>query len=168
MEELLKLFGLAPDASEADAMTALMALQGELAALKGQIADKDQAIAAAKAETPDTAMQAMKGLQQELAALKSQINGNEVDDLVKDALAEGKLVPAQEKWARDLGKTSIESLKGYLDAAAPIAALKSGQTNAGKRGVDGDGKAMLSDEDLAVCKEMDIDPDEYRKNLEVH
>ena len=168
MDELLKLFGLDPDASEEDAMTALKALQTEITELKQQVSDKDQVIAAAKAETPAAAVDAMRGLQEELAALKNQVNGNEVDDLIKDALADGKLVPAQEQWARDLGQTSIASLKGYLETATPIAALKGGQSNNGQRAKDADGNAVLTEEDLAICKQMDIDPDDYRKNLEVH
>ncbi len=164
MEELLKLFGLAPDASEEDAVTALKALQTENAELKQQVTDQEQAIAAAKAETPQTAVAAMQGLQAELAALKAQVNGNEVDSLIHAALDEGKLVPAQEAWARDLGQTSIASLKGYLESAPAIAALKGSQTN-GKQ-LDGDGNPVLSETDLAVCKQMEIDPDEYKKSLE--
>jgi phage I-like protein len=165
MEALLKLFGLSPDATEDEAVTALKALQQKITDLEQQVTDKDQAIAAAKAETPESAMESIQGMQAEIAALKTQINGKEVDDLISVALEDGRLVPAQESWARELGKSDVAALKGYLDTATPIAALNGRQTHGKEGGLDGK-QGALSETDLAVCKGMGIDPEEYKQTLE--
>ncbi len=90
------------------------------------------------------------------------MNGNEVDNLVDVAMSEGKLLPAQEDWARKLGESDIEALKSYIETAQPVAALKGNQTG-GKapEGEGGDGE--LSDAELAVCKATGIDVEEYKK-----
>ena len=99
-----------------------------------------------------------------MAALSTKITNNEVDDLVDTALADGKLLPALEAWARELGGKDIEALKAYIDNATPIAALKGRQT--GGKEPDGDGgSGELDAAALAVCTQMGIDPDEYKKNL---
>ncbi len=164
MDELLKLFGLGPDATESEAVAAASAVLQKNTDLEKQVVDKDEAIAAAKAATPDTAVAAMRGMQQELAALKAQVNGNEIEELVTAALTEGKLVPAQEKWARDLGNSDLVALKGYLESAQSIAALTASQTE-GKK-LDGDGNPNLTDDQLAVCSQMGIDHEAYKKALE--
>lgn len=110
-KEFLKLLGLPENATEPCAIAALRALQSSLA-------EKDQVIAAAKAQSPDPAKyvpvtvgEAIKG---ELAALKTTLVEREVNDLVQGALSEGKLLPAQEAWAKELGKTNIAALKQYI------------------------------------------------------
>lgn len=164
MEDLLKLFGLKSDASEEDAIAALKALQEENTTLKQKVTDKDTAIAAAKALTPDTAVAAMQGMQTELAALKAQVNGNEIDTLVDTAMADGRLTPATEPWARGHAKAhGVAALKSYLDQASPIAALKGKQTDG--KNLDDEGNPELDDTALAVCKQMGIDPAEYKKTL---
>ncbi len=163
MEELLKLFGLKPDASEDDAIVALKALQEENATLKQQITDKDEAIAAAKAATPDTALEAMKALQGQVAALTSKIEGDELEELVTTALSDGRLVPAQEKWAR---KQSVAALSAFLEDAPQIAALAGSQTN--DKDLDLESETNLSETELAVCSQMGVSPEDYQKNKEAH
>lgn len=163
MEQLLTLFGLKPDATEEDAIAALTQLQAENAKLKKDVEAAQQAVAAAKAETPETAVTAMRSMQAELAALREQVEGREIDELVTAALTAGKLVPAQEDWARNLGKSDMAALKGYIDTAQPIAALKGKQTD-GKK-FDEPGGSALTDEQLAVCTQLHVDPEEYKKTL---
>ncbi|TYP84728.1 MULTISPECIES: phage protease [Nitrosomonas] len=105
-----------------------------LASLTTLLSSKDDAIAALRtaADHPDPAkfvsIEVMKSLQNEVTTLKAEQIEREVDDVVEVALSEGKLLPAQEDWARKLGKESLESLKQYLAAAQPIAALTKTQT----------------------------------------
>ncbi|AKH39407.1 hypothetical protein AAW31_02265 [Nitrosomonas communis] len=124
-------------------LTALRKLSGQnetadadsvLASLTTLLSSKDDAIAALKAvaDHPDPAkfvsIDVMKSLQNEVTALKAEKIEHEVDDVVEVALSEGKLLPAQEEWARKLGKENLASLKQYLAAAQPIAALTKTQT----------------------------------------
>jgi phage I-like protein len=169
MEELLKLLGLAPGTPEDQAVTALKAVLDkqteqtqQIAALTAEVANKDEAIAAAKAQTPDSAMEAITALQAEVAALKAGQAEGEVTSLVDKALEDGRLVPAMKDWATDLGKSDLAALKGYLEKAEPIAALRGKQTG----GKDLDGKrSELNETDLAVCTAMGIDEDAYKATL---
>lgn len=74
------------------------------------------------------AVATMQSLQNELAALRAEKCEAEVNAVVAAAMATGQILPAQEAWARNLGKQSIASLKEYLGTAQPIAALTGTQT----------------------------------------
>jgi phage I-like protein len=101
---------------------------GLLAAIQAQQAE----IAALKSQAPDPArfvpVSAVADLQNQLAAMSASLQAREVDELVGPALTDGRLLPAMEEWARDLGKKDLGALKGYLDKAQPIAALQKMQT----------------------------------------
>lgn len=129
------------------------------------LTSKDTEIAALKIAAPDLAkyvpVEIMTDLRNQVAALTAQINGKTVGDLVDVALSDGRLLPAQESWARDLGESNLAALTGYLDTAQPIVALNGTQTNGRKpEAEDGD---VLSESDLAICKNMGIDPEAYKK-----
>lgn len=171
-EKLLKLLGLAQGATEEQIEAAIVALKAKADAAQAaqeELNATKTALAAAKAEVGkvDPAkyvpIDAVNELQKEVAALRAQVDGREVDELVATALEDGRLVPAMEGWARDLGKTNIAALKSYLEAATPIAALKGTQTGGqGPRDKDGTG---LTDVQLAVCRQMGVSPEEYKKAL---
>jgi phage I-like protein len=152
MVALRKELGLADDANAAAINTAVAALKSKATAGTGD---------------PDPAKYVPVGVVEELttqiAALSATNTAREVDDLVKPALADGRLLPAQEEWARNLGKKDVAALKGFLDTAQPIAALRGSQT-------DGQAPAGTKDEngltpgELAVCKATGVDPKDYAKN----
>lgn len=167
LAELLQLLGLPADTDEAGAKAALAALKtraDKATELEGQVAALK-----ASTETPDPAkfvpLTAMKALQDQLAALSSQVTGREVDELVASAIQDAKLLPAQEAWAKELGKKDIAALKQYLTVAQPIAALTGTQTG-GKKPAGADGKPQLSADELAVCKALGQDPAVFAKNKE--
>lgn len=124
---------------------------------------------AASAVNPDPTkyapVPAMQTLQNEVAALRAQITEREVNEVVTAALAAGKILPAQEAWARAHGKESIASLKAYLATTQPIAALTGGQTG-GKPPAGPAGEHQLDESQLAVCKSMGVDPAEFAKTLQ--
>lgn len=118
MSDLLKKLyaaaGIAEGASEADAVTALAALKSKAAA------------------APDPAkyveVAAMTALQAEVANLKNAAAEKDVAELVSKALTDGKLIPAQEGWAKELGKKDLAALKTYLEKAPVIVAPNTTQT----------------------------------------
>lgn len=136
-EELLAALGLHKNATASEAIIAATAL-----ATKAKTADEAAtALAAATAEvsalkteseSPDPAkfvpVEAVTELQTQVAALTSQAQSNQVNDLIEPALADGRLLPALEEWARDLGETNVAALTAYLDNAKTIAGLKTTQT----------------------------------------
>lgn len=105
-------------------------------------------------------VEVVEELKGQIAALTGKVTGKEVDELVSAGLDTGKLLPAQENWARELGKTDIAALSAYLDATQPIAALAATQTG-GKPPAAVEGEANLSAEELAVCSATGIDPKAY-------
>lgn len=146
--------GIAKDASEADAISACAAL----------VKERDEAVAAAKAatESPDPArfapVEALKELQAQVAALTSEAAARMVDDLVQPALADGRLLPAQEKWARELGGKDVAALKAYLDTAQPISALTATQT--GGKAPEKKNAGLCADE-LKVAAACGITPENF-------
>ena len=56
-------------------------------------------------------------LTRRVAELEDIIRTREVEELVRSGLADGKLTPALEQWARELGRRDVELLRGYLRAA---------------------------------------------------
>ncbi len=98
----------------------------------------------------------VEDLKTQVAALSAGQLGRDVDDLVKPALADGRLLPAQEGWARELGKKDIASLRAYLKDAQPIAALRGTQTEGQQPVVDNEHK--LTAAELAVCSATGTDP----------
>jgi len=125
-------------------------------------------VAALKAAVPDPSqfapVNAMQAMQVELAALKASSTGREVGEIVTAALKSTQLLPAQEKWATDLGMSNIAQLREYVKSAPAIAALTSSQTD-GKPPVDGVNAESLSDLQMATCKALSVDPKDYAANL---
>lgn len=164
-EQLIALLGLPGDASEADIQTALAALKADA----GKVEGLQTQLAAAKAEhKPDPAKYVpadmVEQLKQDIAALKTTQTAGEVEQLVQLGLSDGRLLPAQETWARELGQANLAALKGYLEKTPAIAALK-GQQTAGKQPAAPGKVEELDAEALAVCKAMGVSPDDYLATL---
>ncbi len=169
MEELLKLFGLAPDATEEQAIVALKALQDKCAELETQLGESQGAVTALKAQVeagdgaPDPAkyvpVQVVADLQGEIAELKGRMDSDELETLVAQGIADGKIRGNEmEAWAR---KLDVAALKGYLDNAQAIAALKGSQTH-GKAPSGVTQQGELDETATAVCKQLGIPQDDYK------
>lgn len=122
-----------------------------------------------KTKNPDPAkfvpVDVMTQMQQQVAVLTQKLNARDEGDMnasIQAALTDGRLLPAQEAWARDLGKTNMAALTSFLSTAQPLAALTSSQTN-GKPPV-ADEKTGLTADELAVCSQMNISPEEFKKS----
>lgn len=173
LKKLLVALGLPEATSEADALAGVAALktkadgaQAELAALKTQVDGATAEVAALKAGggTPDPAkyvpiatFQAERDERLRLAALSGQ---SEVKGLVEAAIADGRLLEAQRAYAEDLGQVDLAALKGLIDSAAPLAALKGMQSQGREPGARQD---AASDAQLAVCKALGLSADEFNK-----
>lgn len=107
---------------------------------------------------PLSVVEELKG---QLAALTAQVTKGEVDKLVEEALADGRLLPAQEQWARELGASNRAALSSYLEVAQPIAALTQTQTKG--RAPESKGEHGLTAEELAVCSATGLTPEQFAK-----
>lgn len=187
LKALLAALGLPETTTEPAAIAALTAL-GPLQALKARanvataVCTALQIPADATAETataacnslraaqpgaPDPAkyvpIEAVQQLQTQVAALTATQQAGQVDALIQPALADGRLLPTLETWARDLGKKDLAALTAFLGAAKPIAALAGTQTGGKAPTATASGDQQLSADELAVCSAMGMAPEAYRK-----
>ncbi len=154
-----------------------------LALFTGQ-KEKDEQLAALTAqvaglsENPDPAkfapVAALTALQQANAELKAQVaelacagKQGQVDALVQAALADGRLTPALEGWARELGAKDEAALSAFLTAAAPVAALASMQTSSLPGGAPpASGTVALTTEEAYAAEQLGMSHDEFKKAKE--
>ena len=164
-EQLIALLGLAADATDDQINQGLVALKAKADKTPGL----ETEVATLKAQTtPDPAkfvpIETMQSLQTEVASLRAETTERNVNEAVTAALDAGKLLPAQEGWARELGKKDLAALKSYIETAQPIAALK-GMQNGGRRPEGTANGGELDETALAVCKQLNLDPEAYKKTL---
>lgn len=172
---LLAGLGLQETATQEQAVSALNALKNKppvpaalATALKLQPgADEAAALAAVVAlGRPDGASTAaMAALQGQLAALTAQINEGKVVAVVDQAVAAGKLLPAQRDWAIGYGKTDLAALQGFISAAPVIPGLagqSEGRTVPGKTEA---AAALSSAEALSVAAAMGIPADAWKAQV---
>jgi phage I-like protein len=123
-------------------------------------------VATLSAATPDLAkfvpVETMQALQTEVAALRNEKAERDVDVVVSAALSTGKLLPPQERWARDLGKINLAALNQYLETAQPIDALNNTQTG-GKPPAAASQEGGLSETELAMCSSMGVSAEDFKK-----
>lgn len=163
LQKLISALGLPETTSEQDALAACAALktkaeqtdalQGEVAVLKTKIMDPAKYV-------PVEVVNELKG---QLVQLSTRVNEREVEDLIDGAIAMGKLAtPAEQQYARTVGKSDVAALKQYIEAAPAIAALKHQQTR-GKPPAGDMKPGELSESELAVCRTLNLDPEEFKK-----
>lgn len=125
-------------------------------------------IAALSAKAPDPAqfvpIAAHQAVAEQLAALQADTQGKAVEDAVRAALdaRPPRLLPAQEAWARELGKTNFAALTQFLETVQPIAAL-SGMQSGGQAPAGGQGSTQLGADALAVCSLMGLTAEQFAK-----
>lgn len=176
---VISALALAATTTEDDAVTALSAHLAKdplkpLREVLGADANADETVLVAacsklKLANPDPANYApvavMTELKNQVASLSAKLNARDAADVstaIDAALEDGRLLPTQKEWAEDLGKTNVAALTSYLATAQPIAALNASQTQ-GKPPVV-NSETGLTDDELAVCTNMGISPEDFKKN----
>lgn len=176
---VISALALAPTTTEEEASVALSAhfekdpLKKLREALGAEANANEEALVAActtlKAKNPDPANYApisvMNDLKEQVVALTDKLNARDqkdIDDSITAALADGRLLPAQESWARDLGKTNVAALTAFLNTASSIAALTQSQTKGQPPAGTNDDE--LTEEEIAVCTNMGISREDFKKS----
>lgn len=144
-------------AASFDLVAHLQEQHAQIAALSAQVGNPDPALFVPAA--------AAQELQAQVVALSAELNGGKVDSLVSGALASGKLSPAMEGWARDLGKTNLAALSAFIDKA-PAVAVPGGMQSGGKPPESGGKTGQLSESQLAVCSATGVDPEQFLATLQ--
>ena len=174
LKALLATLGLPETTTEQAALTAVQSHKDTAEASRTALALKAEdgatavtaACSALTTKAPDPAqfvpVATVTAMQVQLAVLTAKVQADEVDKLIQPALADGRLLPAMEPWARDLGKTNVAQLTAFLQAAQPVAALSGTQTG-GKAPTQATGAHGLSQGEMAACTAMGITPEDFAK-----
>lgn len=125
-------------------------------------------IASLSAGAPDPSkfvpIAVVAALHSQVAQLSSQVNSGRVGDIVKKALADGKLFPAQEAWACELGANNMAALTAFIATAPTIAAL-SGMQTTGAPPAAGLGVVALTADQKALCQALSLNETQYQAVL---
>jgi phage I-like protein len=178
---VLAALGIKEDTKPEDATTAIATLKtkaGEADSLRAKVAELEpRAAKATELETqvaslsaagakPDPSkfvpIESFTELQSKVAALTAGTIDREVNEIVTAALTAGKLLPASEQWARDLGKKDIAALRAFVATAPAIAALAGTQTQGKQPGAAGSG---LTASQESLCAQLGVSHDDYKKQL---
>lgn len=113
--------GLKADASLDAIVTAVAAAvagMGTIAAAAGLEAGAgaDEVVAAMARSVP---MAMVTELQSQVKTLTEKLDSKDVEDVVSAAVAEGKIPPANEAWARNYAKADLDGFKAFV-ANAPV------------------------------------------------
>ena len=137
--------------TKAKPMPDLEELKTKLAESEAKQAELSAKIVELSAAQPDPAkyvpIDAMQAMQLKINELQAKDSARSIDEIIAPALADGRLMAAHEKWARELGATNLKALQDFVAMAQPLPALSAMQT--GGRSLTGDRKATQDAEQLA-------------------
>jgi phage I-like protein len=158
---VLVALGLPQDASDQTALTALAALSGQMKAKAAEIAAlRSNQFDPAKHIPLDEHHKAT----QALAALQAAQDKVLHDGLMAAALGDGRIFAANESYWR---AQPVAALQEFLKTAQPIAALAGTQTGGkapvGAAAGGGGTLAALSAEQLDVCAQLGVSPEDFVK-----
>lgn len=149
-------------AASGDAVALFASMNQKIADLSATAPDPEQFVPIAALTATRDQVVALTG---QLAELTAQLGTNALDDAVKSALSDGRLLPAQEAWARQLGAKNMAALTSYLESAPKVAALGAMQTRTNPPPQVG-GITKLSDDQIALCTALGVPQDQYLKTLQ--
>ncbi len=169
-----KLLGL-PEATKPDqlataaqsTLTALATiLKAEGAATLPALATAAQKLSSATG-APDPAkyvpMDVHLAVASQLTELQGQTSASETEREVDQAVQSGKVTPAMKEWALAFASQDLPGFRKYVEKAPVlVAAAQKGQASTGKQPPASDG-SKLSDEELAVAKQMGLSAEEFLK-----
>lgn len=133
---------------------------------------KDEQIASLSANAYDPTkhipLTAYEELQGRYAALAQQSGEAEAGALIQAALSDGRLLPAQEGWAKDYASRDINGFKSWLDNAPKLVALSQTQTGGKPPKTPSPAPAQIKtgddvDVDIAICSMMGVDPEDVAR-----
>ncbi len=158
LDKVCAALGIATDSGPQAVAAHAAAMKEELDRLREKLEK-----ATGKPETPDpkewVPMSQHRAVAEQLAQLQQQLARRDAEEAVTAAMAEGKLPPAMKEWALGYAMSDPDGFKEYVEKAPKI--VEAGERRASH--ANGGGKA-LSDEELAVCRNLGISPEEYAKH----
>lgn len=176
MKTLLAALSLAAVATEAEGVAAVTALKSSEESAKRRAGDLErEVIALTGATSIDDARGRLVGLKAaadqvtalntKIAMLEGEKVTSQVDALIAQGEAEGKITPATKPMLLSMGKANPESLKGFLAVAPKVVALGAlKEPTEGTKVSDvkaGDTVVALTAEDKQVAKRLNISEKDF-------
>lgn len=152
---ILTTLGLAADATEEDAVGAINTLKND----KQLALNRAQTLDLTKFVPKETHLLALNRAETAESKL-TEIRESEFEALVDGAISDGKVAPANKAMFLSMCRqeNGVDDFKTYLETAPTIAPSErkhDKQPDANK----------LSDDQLALCRAMDVTPEEWQANL---
>lgn len=149
--EILKALGLPPDATPAAVAVAINKMKA------AQTAAPNLEYFVPRADY-DLAVNQVKTLEEQARATALQTHGAAVDAAINAATQAGKITPATVEFYRSTCATAegLETFRKFVDAAPVVAT-----NGAGFPEVPAGGSVALSQDELAVCKQLGLTKEEY-------
>lgn len=83
------------------------------------------------------------------------LSAREIDLIVDDAIAKGRLFEPQRNWAKALGAKDVVALKAYVAPTSPVTASAAA--------LSGNAAGALEPHEIEVCRLLGLTHDDYRK-----
>lgn len=173
LKELIEKMGLKPETTEAEVLALVFGWGQEVVALKAQTAVLPEIAQAAGLEVTATASQikgailALKQGQDQIADLKATVTALETktaaskaETAVTEALQARKITAAQQGWALKYAQDDSEGFKTFVAQAPEVMPGEDDRLKQPKGG--GGGKAGLTMDELAVCKQLNLTPEAFK------
>lgn len=158
MKLLLAALGLSVTATEEAGLAALNALQGQVAGLNAQVVELKGKQFDPSQHIP---LSEHKKVADQLAALSAAAEASEHAQLMTAALADARILPANADYWK---AQPLAALQAFLKDAKPLAAALTNTQTGGNPPGGQQMTAALTAEDLAVCEQLGIKPEDYLKN----
>ena len=160
MEKIKALLGLDPKAEEGTVAARILEVWGDLAAGLGLPRDASVSQLGGALAAWQAGEARLKENTEELAALKARLAAEAADRTVAEALAAGKISPAQKEWALEYFRQAPDGFATYVARApklVPVGELLS------LLGEDRGAETALLPEELAICRALNLAPEDYLK-----
>lgn len=143
---------------------------GLLDALMQKVNNPPPTATATASQAPEVlaAVEAIQAVASQAQAYREQLSQTQVDKAVEDAMRSGRVSPAMRPWATALASQDPASFGRFLEAMLPIFSTLFKSEFDGRPQLppkDNSGGGLTAGQ-LAVCSQMGMSPEDYRKNME--
>jgi len=160
MEKVKCLVGLNPEAEDGVVWDKVLEVFKDLATALKLPGDASASQVKGAVEALKAGVQHLGEIQEELQVLKSRLAEEHAAQVVTEALKAGKISPAQKGWAQEYFRQDPEGFRTYVAKAPKLVPTGEEFKLIGEDRQEG---GSLLPEELAVCRSLNIPPEEYLK-----